>query len=245
MQAIILAGGRGERLGSMTFENPKSMIEIGGVPLLEHLVRLAQRHKITEILFTLCYMPDTVKDHFGDGAKLGVRIDYVVEDEPMGTAGGLRLLSPTQRAEITRDSFVVLYGDNLTNFDLTELVSFHRKKRALMTVGLYKNPEPWTGGVVELDGDNKIIALRERPPKQTITTDLSNAGVYVCDPEVIQEIPPGRSDFAYDIIPNLLLMNKPVFGLFDVGAYHQDIGTPERLSKARKDFKNNPLTQRQ
>lgn len=232
-RGLLLAGGLGNRLRPLTNTIPKVMIEIGGKPLLEYHINLLRHYGITEIWINLHWLPDQITNYFGDGSKWGVDIHYSFEKELLGSAGALK--NPDSNIEETfrPGPFVVDYGDNLTNYNIGKLMDFHKEKNALFTMGLYRYPEPWTMGVIEIDQQGKVLEMVEKPPKEEAKSNLVNAGVYICEPEVIDKIPAGFSDFGMDIIPGLVTADQ-VYAL-ETGDYVQDTGTFERLEKARSN----------
>lgn len=240
MNALILSAGLGTRLRPLTDKLPKVMLNIGSKPLLEHHINHIKNHGITEIWINLYLLPEKITSHFKNGHTLKVKIKYSPESTSLGTAGALK--NPHSQIEnaFKKDDFLIVYGDNLTNFDYQKLLKFHKEKGAILTMGLYRHHEPWTMGVIETDSDGKILSMKEKPPKEEIKTNLVNAGVYVCSPKILKYIPTGFSDFGSDIIPKLISAGKPIYGL-ETNAYVQDIGTPERLKKARQDFRKGKI----
>lgn len=234
MKAVILAAGLGTRLRPLTDTMPKAMVDIAGHPLLWYHIQLLKHHGITDIWINLHWHPDKITDYFGDGSKFGVHLSYSYEKELLGTAGSLKNPLSDLASIIKQDKFLVIYGDNLTNFNLKKLISFHLQNNSFLTLGLYRSREPWTMGVVETTGQGMIKKIVEKPPKGEVTSNLVNAGIYVCEPEVINQIPDGFSDFGQHTIPLLLTMNKRLFGL-ETSDYVQDTGTWQRLEKARRD----------
>lgn len=237
MKAIILSGGPGMRLRPLTNTIPKAMVNIGEKPLLWYHIKHLHHHGIDDIHIALSWLPEVIKNYFKDGSKYGVNIKYSVEKEPLGTAGALRNHDSAVEDSLKKETFLVVYGDNLTNFDYTSIIKFHKSKKSFVTVGLYKCTEPWTMGVVETNSDGQITAFVEKPNKDQVKSDLVSAGVLICEPGILNYIPVDTSsDFGFDILPKLLDSNIPLFA-FNAESYVQDCGTPERLSKARSDYK--------
>ncbi|MCS7048916.1 MAG: NDP-sugar synthase [Verrucomicrobiae bacterium] len=239
MKVFILAAGLGTRLRSLGLDVPKVMVPIGGKPLLEHHVELLRAQGVTEFIINLHYRPEKITGYFGDGSRWGVRITYSHEPELLGTAGGVKKME----AQLREGTFVVLYGDNLVRFELGPLVAFHRQHRAEATVTLMRSAEPWTGGVVEFDASGRVVRFVEKPPRESVTSDWINAGVLVLEPAVLNTIPAGQfSDFGKDILPAMVASGRAVFAT-PLRGYVQDVGTPERLAKARADFERGlPVT---
>lgn len=239
MKAMILAAGEGTRLRPLTLDRPKPMLPIGGKPLLEHLVRWLRRHGIADMAINLHYKPEAITDYFGDGRRFGVSITYSYEERLLGTAGAVKRLEGT-----FDDTFVVVYGDLLTNLDLGALIQFHVAKRRtsisnqrpLATVALYHVSNPSQCGLVELDGQGRITRFVEKPPAHAVFTDLANAGVLVLEPEVLDHIPRHEfCDFGHHLFPRLLAKGVPMYGYpISEGEYVMDIGTMEKYERAQQ-----------
>ena len=232
MKAFILSAGLGTRLRSLGLDVPKVMAPIAGRPLLEHHIALLREQGIHELIVNLHYLPEKITEHFGDGSKFGVHITYSREPELLGTAGAVKKME-----RLLRDgTFIVLYGDNLIQVEFAPLLEFHRTRRAVATVALFESPEPWTGGVVEMEADGRVRRFVEKPDPKEVSTNLINAGIYVLESQVLDAIPAGQfRDFGRDVFPKLLADGKAVYAM-KPRAYVQDVGTPERLAKAQRDF---------
>jgi len=237
MKAFILAAGLGTRLRSLGLDVPKVMVPIGGKPLLEHHLELFRRQGIREIIVNVHYLPEKITTYFGDGSKFGVTITYSPEPELLGTAGAVKKMEQ----ELRQGTFIVFYGDNLVKVDFAPLIEFHQRRRALATMALFESTEPWTGGVVETDADGRVARFVEKPERKQVSTNLISAGIFILHPQVLEAIPAGRRcDFGKDVFPSLLSAGKPVYAMTP-NAYIQDIGTPERLAKAQRDFEQGVL----
>jgi NDP-sugar pyrophosphorylase family protein len=234
VKAFILAAGLGTRLRSLGLDVPKVMVPIGGKPLLEHHLELFRDQGIRELIVNLHYLPDTITDYFGDGAQWGVHITYSREPQLLGTAGAIKQMD----AALRDGPFIVFYGDNLVRVRFAELLDFHRARRALATVGLFASPEPWTGGVVETRPDGRITRFVEKPDPKQVSTNLISAGILMLESAVLDAIPAQTFyDFGKDLFPKLLAEGQPLYAM-KPDAYVQDIGTPERLAKAQRDFES-------
>ena len=237
MKAFILAAGLGTRLRSLGLDLPKVMVPVGGKPLLEHHIELFKRQGIREFIVNLHYLPEKITGYFGDGAKFGVKIVYSHEPELLGTAGAVKKMEQ----ELHEGAFIVFYGDNLVNVEFAPLVEFHRTRKALATVALFESSEPWTGGVVETDASGRVLRFVEKPDPKQVSTNLISAGIFVIEPKVLEEIPAGQFyDFGKQVFPKLLTKGLPVYAM-KPDAYIQDVGTPERLDKAQRDFEKGLL----
>lgn len=231
MKALLLAAGEGTRLRPLTLDRPKPMVPIGGRPVLEHLVALVRAHGVTEVAINLHYKPGPLVDHFGAGSRFGVAITYSHEASLLGSAGAAKQLE-----WFLDETFFVLYGDVLTNLDLTALAAHHRSAAALATVALYDVEDPTRAGIVELAPDGRIVRFVEKPAAGEVFGTLANAGVYVVEPEVLGHVPAGRpEDFGADLFPRLLDRGLPLAGLRAPG-HVLDIGSPERYQQAEADW---------
>ena len=154
MKAVVMAGGSGSRLRPMTVGRPKPMLPLVNQVVLGHILDLLRAHKITDVLVTLQYMASAIEDFFGDGSSFGTRLRYVVEETPLGTAG-----SVANARQYLDDTFLVISGDAVTNFNLQDIVDFHKAKRSLATLALYHVAEPLDYGVIVTDqeADNGVI----------------------------------------------------------------------------------------
>lgn len=232
MRALVLAAGEGQRLRPLTLRMPKPMVPVGGRPVLEHLIALLRQHGIDEVAINLHYRPEAIVDHFGDGRTFGVSITYAHEVRLLGSAGAARALD----AFLT-DTFLVLYGDVLTNADLSALVAHHRKTGGAGTIGLYEVPDPSRCGIVELDASGRMTRFVEKPAPGTVVGNLANSGILVLEPSVLREIPPAEPyDFGLHLFPKLLAQGVPLFGE-RLDGYILDIGSPDRLEQAEADYR--------
>jgi NDP-sugar pyrophosphorylase family protein len=237
MKAFILAAGLGTRLRSLGLDVPKVMVPIGGKPLLEHHLELFKRQGIREFIVNLHFLPEKITSYFGDGSRFGVSITYSHEPELLGTAGAVKKME----SELRGESFIVFYGDNLVRVDFAPLLEFHRIRQAQATVALFASPEPWTGGVVETDSNGRVLRFVEKPDRKQVSTNLISAGIFVLEPQVLDMIPAGQFyDFGRDVFPKLLAESRPVYAMAPK-AYIQDVGTPERLARAQRDFEKGSL----
>jgi mannose-1-phosphate guanylyltransferase len=235
VKAVILAAGRGTRLRPLTDTCPKPLVPIGGHPLLAYVVSLLARHGFDNLMINLHHLPDRIRASMGDGSRWGVRIDYSLERQLLGTAGAVRRVADWIGAE----PFLVYYGDNLTNFDLTDLLNAHRAGGALATIGLLWMDEPTTRGIVNVDATGRIDRWIEKPsPAQVFPDYLVNAGTYMLEPGIIARIPAYRaSDFAVDVFPALMADGVPLCGHRMRGEL-LSTDTPERYAYARRQVES-------
>jgi len=237
MKALILAAGKGTRLGSLTENYPKPMLPVGGKPLLAHHMAWLRSFGITEVAVNLHHAADVIRDFFGDGERYGVKLTYSYEPELMGTAGAARRLE-----HFLDERFVVVYGDVFSNVDLARLESFHVDGLAAaaagagLTMSLYQVPNPTECGLVELDAGGRVRRFVEKPPLEEVFTDLANSGILICDPALLSEVPAETVyDFGRDLLPALLAQGCPVMGVpLTDGEYVIDIGTPASYTRAQQ-----------
>jgi dTDP-glucose pyrophosphorylase len=221
--AVIMAGGKGERLGELTTAIPKPMLPIGDRPILEWIVQLLVSHGIRRIFISVSYLGTMIEDHFGDGANHLCRIEYIREKEPLGTGGPLALLPEPPRSPV-----VVMNGDLLTGINISRMLAFHRAGGFAATMALREHTVKVPFGVAEIDGV-RVAKLIEKPAlKYRI-----NAGIYVIDPPVLERIPKGRMYPITELLDGCLSDRLPV------GAYHMqevwnDIGMPEEYARSQK-----------
>lgn len=231
MKAVIMAGGEGSRLRPLTCGRPKPMVPVVNRPIMEHIVDLLVKHGFTEVVATLQYMPESIRDHFGNGASFGINMRYSVEETPLGTAGSVK-----NTADFLDRTFLVISGDALTDLDLSAAVAFHRQRGAMATLVLTRVSCPLEYGVVITRPDGSITQFLEKPAWGEVFSDTVNTGIYVLEPEVLDYIEPGRMfDFSKDLFPLLLREKKPLFGVVLPG-YWCDIGNLEQYRQAHHDI---------
>jgi mannose-1-phosphate guanylyltransferase / phosphomannomutase len=220
MKAVIMAGGKGTRLRPLTSNQPKPMIPITNVPCMEHVVKLLKRHGFEDMLATLQFMPEYIRDYFGNGSGWGVEMEYSVEDDPLGTAGSVKFAQ-----DRLRERFVVVSGDVLTDADLGKAVSFHEERGAEITLVLKEVEDPSEFGIVVVDDeDGRVRRFLEKPEEGEVFSYTANTGIYVVEPVVLEHIPEGREhDFSEDLFPEFLEEGRPMYGYVMEG-YWQDIG---------------------
>jgi len=231
MNAIILAGGMGQRLRPLTEELPKPMIPILNKPLMEYSLELLKKNGITSMGVTLMYLPQMVKNYFEDGSKFGVDISYYVEDEPLGTAGSVKLAE-----EKLDDTFVVISGDALTNVQIDKILKYHKSIEADVTIVLSKQSQPLEYGVVLTDTSGRITSFMEKPMWESVVSDTVNTGIYVIEKKILEKIPPKTEfDFSNDLFPLLLRENYRLFG-YITEDYWCDLGNPQSYKRAINDI---------
>ena len=219
MKAVVLAGGLGTRLHPLTVNLPKPMVPVANQPLMEYVIYLLRKHKITEVTALLYHQPEVIRNYFGDGSKFGVDISYVEAKEDYGTAGAVRFA-----AQNFKEPFLVISADLITDFDLAAAAKFHQEKKALATLVLTRVANPLQYGIVIIDKQGRVKHFLEKPSWSEVFSDTVNCGIYLLDPAVFDYIPSGRPfDFSQDLFPQLLAEGKPLYGYVAEGLW-KDIG---------------------
>lgn len=238
MKAILLAGGQGRRLRSITGKLPKPMVPLVGVPVLDRLLELLRRNGFTDVCATLCYRPEAIQEHCRDGSSYGVHLRYRIETEPRGTAGAVRACSDFYG----RDDFLVISGDAACSFDLLQLYRQHQSSGAAVTVALYPDAEPLQYGLVLQDRQGYVRHFIEKPDWPHVVTDLVNTGIYIVSPRAMTYVPEDTPfDFANDLFPLLLAANEPILGV-PMDGYWCDIGTPRAYYRCCLDVLDGRLS---
>jgi mannose-1-phosphate guanylyltransferase / phosphomannomutase len=231
MKAVIMAGGEGTRLRPLTSNAPKPMLPLVNRPMMEHIVDLLKNHGFDDIVVTVAFMANAIRNYFGDGAEFGVRMVYATEETPLGTAGSVR-----NAMKHLTERFLVISGDVLTDIDLSAIVKFHEEKRALATIGLAHVDNPLEFGIVITQEDGSIERFLEKPTWGQVFSDTINTGIFVLEPEIFDYIAPDRPvDFSGEVFPQLLADGKPMYGAIAEG-YWEDVGTLDAYLSAHRDI---------
>lgn len=235
MKAMILAAGEGTRLRPLTMNQPKPMLQIAGRPLLEYTIAWLRYYGATQIAINLHHYPKVVIDHFGDGSAFGVDLTYSCEEQILGTAGGVKRM-----AHFFDATFVLVYGDVLTDLDLKALVDFHFDQPAgpHLSMSLYHVPNPSDCGIVGVNEQGLITRFVEKPASQDVFSDLASAGVLVIDPELLEYVPEDCFyDFGRDLFPRLLTLGVPMYAwTVPETTYLIDIGSKNKYDKVQSEW---------
>ena len=225
-----MAGGEGTRLRPLTSNAPKPMLPVADRPMMQHVIHLLRRHGFDEIVVTVAFLANAIKNEFGDGSDYGVNIVYADEQSPLGTAG-----SVLNAKEHLDERFLVISGDVITDVDLTKIMALHDDRGAMATIGLVQVDNPLEFGIVITREDGTIERFLEKPTWGQVFSDTINTGIYVLDPGVFDYIDAGRSvDFSSDVFPRMLDDGKALYGAVAEG-YWEDVGTLEAYLSAHKD----------
>ena len=230
VDAVVLVGGKGTRLRPLTLSAPKPMLPTAGVPFLTHLLSRIRAAGIGHVVLGTSYRAEVFEDHFGDGAALGLELEYVVEEQPLDTGGAIRNVADRLRA----DHAVIFNGDILSGADLRALVRSHRDANADVTLHLQRVEDPSRFGSVPTDPDGRVTAFLEKTPNPP--TDQINAGCYVFRRDVLESIPAGRRvSVERETFPGLLTAGAHLHGFVDA-SYWLDVGTPEAFVRGSADL---------
>ena len=227
MKAVILAGGKGTRLAPYTTVLPKPLMPVGDMPILEVVVKQLAHHGITDLTFAVGHLAELIEAFFGNGEKFGVRIDYSIEDEPLGTAGPLGLVKGLD------ERFLVMNGDLLTTIDYTDLVRFHEKRASSATLAVFKKRVDVNLGVLTIDDDARVRDYTEKP---TLSYDVST-GIYVFEPEILALLEPGEPMDLPDLVKRLIAAGRAVHAYAFDGLW-LDIGRHEDYELAIERFQS-------
>jgi dTDP-glucose pyrophosphorylase len=220
--AVVMAGGLGTRLGSLTRNTPKPMLRVAGRPILERIVLHLAGHGIRRIFLSVNYLAHVIEDHFGDGSLFGVDIDYLRENAPLGTGGSLSLLPEPPTLPL-----LVMNGDLVTQANIGDMLGFHDTHGATVTVGTRRYHHTVPFGCIDTDGD-RIVRMEEKP---TLTRQV-NAGLYVVSPEVVARVPPSTAMGVPDLVDDCLRRGEPVCG-YEIVDDWIDVGQRDQLQAAR------------
>ena len=231
MNALVLAAGKSRRIESVAQGKPKPLIEINGEPVLAHNLKNLARYQIKEVWINLHHKADEIRSAIGDGKQWNLSISYSYEKEILGTAGAVKNLASI----FGRETFLVVYGDNLTDCNLDRLLNNHRKSGSLATIAAFDCAKSVysgiIGGKIEINKDDQVIDFVEGNHAHMIQSNWVNAGVYALEPEIFSFMPEGFSDFGKDVFPKAL-QNGEKISIFRHEGYCLAIDTPESYAKA-------------
>ncbi|MBA5850336.1 NDP-sugar synthase [Clostridium sp. cel8] len=230
MKALLLAGGKGTRLRPLTDNLPKPMVPIMGTPLLERTINKLKKYGINEVILSTCYKPQYIKNYIGNGEKLGVKVKYISEDLPLGTGGAIK-----NSEKFFDDTFLILNSDIISNIPYDDFINYHKKKHAKVSIAMTEVKDPSQYGVIEFDKDNYISAFKEKPKIGETNSKWINAGIYIFEPEVLNEIPKNEIvSIEKDTYPRLLRKGYKM-AAYKYSDYWIDIGTIKKYVKANTD----------
>lgn len=230
-KAVILAGGRGTQLRPYTYEIPKPLLPVKGIPILEHLILQLKKNGITEIIIAISYLGQKIKDYCGDGSKWGVSIEYSEESDNLLTGGAVKKV----KDKLNNESFLVIHGDILTDFSFADLIQYHKDQNAVATVALTTTGTPKEFGQIKMHG-TKLVDFYQTSEKPDLKSHLIHTGIYAFEPEIFNYFPKSTKSFSLeDVIPDLI-QEKKVSGFVFEGKWY-DVGNPENYELAIKEYK--------
>ena len=222
MQAVVLVGGEGTRLRPLTTLTPKPMIPVMNMPFLERTLRRLKAAGIDDVILPAGYLPEAITSYFGDGSSLGLKLRYVIEETPLGTAGAIKNLEP-----YITGPFFVLNGDILTSLDLEAMRAHHHRTGGIGTLHLVRVEDPSAFGCVVHDAGGKVSAFVEKPPRDSAPTNEINAGTYLLEPGILNAIPAGRPvSIERETFPALIAQGRGLYA-YTTDDYWIDLGKPE------------------
>lgn len=231
MKAIIMAGGFGTRLRPLSINIPKPMVPVGNLPIMEHVISLLKKNGITDITALLYFQADDIKNYFKDGGAFGVKMKYIKPDADYGTAGAVRVAM-----ENTEESIIVISGDLITDFNLTEAIKWHREKKSEATILLTRIEDPLPYGIVITDPEGRIVRFLEKPSWGEAFSDTINTGIYLLEPDAFNLIPLKKNyDFSQNLYPLMLSKKMKLYGKIMDG-YWKDIGNINEYHKVHYDL---------
>jgi len=238
MKAVILVGGKATRLLPLTTNTPKSMVPVINTPFLQHIIRHLSRHQIKDIILAQGHLAQPIQGNLSNNGQFGVNLYYVVEDNPLGTAGAIK-----NAEQYLDDTFLVLNGDTFTDLEITAMIDLHQKRKAKVTIATTQVDDPTSYGLIETSGQGRITRFLEKPSQDEITTDMINAGTYVLEPDILSYIPPqAEVSIEREVFPLLLDRGKPIYA-YPSSAYWIDIGTPGKYLQLHRDLLNGKSNQ--
>jgi mannose-1-phosphate guanylyltransferase len=231
MKAIILVGGQGTRLLSLTTNTPKAMVPVLNKPFLEYIISHLVSHGITDIILAQGHLAQPITEYFGDGSHFGAHFIYTTEDTPLGTGGAVK-----NAGKWLGDTFLVFNGDTFTDLDISSMIAFHKEKKAELTIATTPTDDPTSYGLIETDSDSRITHFLEKPQWHQVTGNMINAGTYIMSSSVLDLVPKEtKTSFEREIFPRLLDKKRPIYA-HPSDAYWIDIGKPKSYFELNIDL---------
>ena len=240
IKTVIMAGGKGTRLRPLTFIRPKPMLPLVNKPIVEHVMEQLKQFHMKDLILTLNYLSNDIKNYFKDGSAKNLNINYSVEKTPLGTAGSVK-----KAEKYLDDTFLVLSGDVVSNVNFNDVLKFHKSKDALATLVLTKVPDPTHFGIAVMNENQEITEFLEKPSQDEVFSNIANTGTYILEPEIFDffDESEGDVDFSNDIFPKLIENKAGIYG-YTFNGYWNDIGRPESYLKATYDVLNQKIKQK-
>ncbi|MFN4226980.1 MAG: sugar phosphate nucleotidyltransferase [Candidatus Ratteibacteria bacterium] len=233
MKALLLLGGFGTRLRPFTITTPKALLPLVNYPFIAYQFELLRKYNIEEVVLGIGYKGNEFKKAIEIGKKMGIKVYLSYEKNPLGTGGGIKNAEKFLKG---KEPFFVFNGDVLADFNLEKILNFHKEKNAYITIGMVKVPDPSSYGLILTDDQMRILKFIEKPQREEIVTDTINAGVYIFQPEVLEEIPQNKEvSVEKEVFPKILQEGKEIYGYIHYG-YWLDVGTIEKFKKGNFDL---------
>lgn len=233
MYAVIMAGGKGTRIKSISKDIPKPMIKILDKPILEYQIESLKKYNITDIIIVIGYLGDIIKDYFKDGKGFGVNISYIEEKEPLGTAGALYYLNEYKDID---DDFILLFGDIIEDINFSKFIDFHKKNEGYITLLSHPNSHPYDSDLIVADNNKVIRIISKNEKRNYYYKNLVNSGIYIANKKILNYIKePKKLDFDKDVINHYL--QQGLIYSYKSTEYVKDMGTPDRLEAVTNDLK--------
>ena len=232
MKVVIIAGGKGTRLGRTDI--PKPMIRILGKPILEYQIELAKKYELNDIFILSGFKSETIINYFGDGSKWKVNITHIVEKKALGTAGAVKQLE-----NLIRDRFIVFYGDTVMNINLKKMIEYDNLTSSIGTLLVHPNDHPYDSDLIDIDNQtNQILGFKSKPHDDSYKSNLVNAALYILSSDIFARIESGLNcDFGKDIFP-LIISKNLILNAYHSAEYIKDMGTLDRLIKVEDDLRS-------
>jgi mannose-1-phosphate guanylyltransferase len=209
---IILAGGIGSRLRPFTYSTPKPLLKIQGKPILQYVIENLHKHNLNDIILAVDYKEDKIEDYFSTGKKFGVNLTYCKKTGHIGTGGAIKFC-----AKDIKNKFIVIFGDNIANYDFTKMLKEHKKNKGIATLALNEVKDVTQFGVVKLK-NKRIVKFVEKPKKEDAPSNLINSGAYVLEPKILKYIPEGKCSMEKDCFEKITIKEK-IFGFMHKGVW--------------------------
>ncbi len=235
MNAVVLAGGRNLRLRPITETRPKSLVNVLNKPVIERIIESLPK-EVEHIYITCDYLAEELEKFFKGGGKTDMKITLVKEEKRLGTAGSIKVLEPELNG-----TFIVLQSDVISSVDIDKMLAYHKEKGAAVTVSVFRTKTPYEYGIVGMNDDGRIMKFLEKPKPDQVFSTLVNAGTYICEPVIFEQIPHyGYCDFSNDVFPRLLRNGTPVYGQ-EFKGFWMDIGTVDKYLAANRQLLNRSM----
>lgn len=229
-----MAGGKGTRVEQLYPDLPKSLIPLNGKPVIQHQLETLKKEGIKEVTISLGYLSDSIIDFIRINNDFGIKITYVIESEPLGTAGSLSLLDDP------KEDFVLVYGDIIFDISVKRFLDYHLDKQGIATLLLHPNDHPYDSDLVQCDVNGKVVSFIMKNQEKDIYNNNVNSGLFVLSPKILKHIPARKADLVNDILPRFLSSGIELYG-YNSSEYVKDMGSPERIVEIEESLKSGEI----